>query len=342
MSTPAFTTAVTQARDLLRWRSPLRTELWASRLMGGLDPADARGLVRELVEAGTPEGRLTLAALAAVATPDAVDAQADAAPAGEPPLADLYAAHGAEARDALPGWVARMGQVECDGAWYGKADRHGLQALAALSFHYRSGKEPHLLVVAVDQVNGGLAVDALVEERKFLDDLSLEPSEPRAVAGRILDAVELTDRVMGAAVVDTFPGMRPFALARARSVPDPVRPAPEDTLSRFHDLPALPGAEEAFAKLVEFIGDRPLWWSPGRVSQLLTSWLPREAMLSPDAIAAMPDVVRAWSHFAGADPEVLRQVDADAPRLAALMADESLAGLGKRLARSRPRDEDEG
>ncbi|MBN6058263.1 hypothetical protein JYK22_40450, partial [Nonomuraea sp. RK-328] len=292
--------------------------------MGGWEPAEARRFVQELVEADTPETRLTLAALAAVAP-------------------DLYAAHGAKARDALPGWVERMGQVDCDGAWYGKADRHGQQTLAALSFRYRNGKEPHLLVVAVDQVNGGLAVDALVEEPKFLDDLSLEASEPRVVAGRVLDALELTDRVMGAAVADTFPEVRPLALARALTVPDPVRPAPDDTLSRFHDdLPATKGAEEAFAKLAEFIGDRPLWWSPGRVSQFLTSWLPREAILSPDATSAMPDVVRAWSRFAGADPEVLRQVDADAPRLAALMADESLAGFGKRLAQSRlhPQDAD--
>ncbi|NUW36073.1 hypothetical protein HTZ77_32350 [Nonomuraea sp. SMC257] len=339
MSTPASTTAITQARDLLRWRSPLRTELWASRLMAGQAPAEARRFVQELVEADRPEARLALAALAVTATtePDASATEPDAAVAP-----DLYTAHGAEARDASPAWVRRMGQVDCDGAWYGKADRHGQQTLAVLSFRYRDGKEPHMLIVAIDQVNGGLAVDALVEEPKFLDDLSLEASEPRVVAGRILDALELTDRVMGAAVADTYPAVRPFALARALTVPDPVRPAPDDTLSRFHDLPATKGADEAFAKLAEFIGDRPLWWSPGRVSQFLTSWLPREAILSPDAISAMPDVVRAWSRFAGADPDVLRQVDSDAPRLAALMADESLAGFGKRLTRSRlhPRAED--
>ncbi|WP_344576269.1 hypothetical protein [Nonomuraea roseoviolacea] len=336
MSTPALTTAITQARDLLRWRSPLRTELWASRLMAGLEPAEARGFVQELVAAGRPETRLTLAALSALAVTTAAGTEPDA---DVPP--DLYTAHGAEARDALPAWVRRMGQVDCDGAWYGKADRHGQQALAALSFRYRDGKEPHVLIVAVDQVNGGLAVDALVEEPKFLDDLSLEAAEPRVVAGRILDALELTDRVMGAAVADTYPAVRPFALARALTVPDPVRPAPDDTLSRFHDLPATEGAEEAFAKLAEFIGDRPLWWSPARVSQFLTSWLPREAILSPEAISAMPDVVRAWSRFAGADPDVLRQVDADAPRLPELMADESLAGFGKRLALSRLHSPDE-
>jgi hypothetical protein len=228
-----------------------------------------------------------------------------------------------------------MGRVTCEGAWYGKADPYGEQALAVLSFRYENGKEPHLLVVGIDQVNGGLAVDALVEEVKFLDDLSLHPAEPGQVAGRILDAFELSDRVMGALVADTLPAVRPLALARAHAVPGLVRQAPDDTMARFDELPDLPGAREAFERLAEFVGDRPLWWSPGRVSQFLTSWLPREAIMTDAAIAAMPEVVRAWSRFLGDHPAVLRQIDEDAPRLPALMADDSLAGLGKRIAQNR-------
>jgi hypothetical protein len=228
-----------------------------------------------------------------------------------------------------------MGRVTCERGWYGKADPYGEQTLAALSFRYENGKEPHLLVVAIDQVNGGLAVDAAVEEVKFLDDLGLRSEEPGAVAGRVLDAFELGDRIMGALVADTLPAVRPVALSRARAVPDLVRPAPDDTVSRFDNLPDLPGAREAFGKLAEFVGDRPLWWSPARATQFLTSWLPREAILSEAGIAAMPEVVRAWSRFCGAHPAVLAQVEADAPRLPALMADESLAGLGKRIAKNR-------
>lgn len=142
---------------------------------------------------------------------------------------------------------------------------------------------------------------------------------------------------MGAAVAVTLTEVRPLAIARARTVPGVVRGAGDDTASRFDDLPELPGAREAFEKLVEFMGDRPLWWSPSRVSQFLTSWLPREAILSDEAIAAMPEVVRAWSRFSGDQPAVLRQIDEDAPRLPALMADDSLAGLAKRIAQSRRR-----
>ncbi|MCF6471591.1 hypothetical protein FAF44_24815 [Nonomuraea sp. MG754425] len=227
-----------------------------------------------------------------------------------------------------------MGRVTCDGAWYGKADPYGEQVLAVLAFRYDNGKEPHVLVVGIDQPNGPLAVDALVEEAKFLDDLGLREASPGVVAGRILDAFELGDRIMGAAVAGTLSGVRPFALARALAVPGAVRGAADDTVAGFQELPDLPGAEEAFGALAEFVGDRPLWWSPARASRFLTRWLPREALLTDEAIAAMPEVVRAWSRYHGDLPEVLRQVDADAPGLPLLMADDSLASLNKRLARA--------
>ncbi|MFI7610128.1 hypothetical protein ACIBP6_02685 [Nonomuraea terrae] len=310
MSTPAFDTVITQARDLLRWRSPLRTELWAARLTAELqESGQAEPFLRRLREDGGQEARLTLAALAAVG-----------------------GAEGPDAARALPGWVHRMGRVTCEGGWYGKADAYGEQVLAVLSFRYENGKEPHILVVGLGQPQGGLAVDALVEETTFLDDLGLRPADPGVAAGRILDALELGDQIMGAAVAGTLPGVRPLATARALTVPGLVRGAPDDTVARFEEVPDLPGAREAFAKLAEFLGDRPLWWSPARVSQFLTSWLPREAILSEAAIEAMPEVVRAWTRYCGDQPAVLRQIDEDAPRLPALMADESLAGLGKRLA----------
>ncbi|MEV0232640.1 hypothetical protein [Nonomuraea sp. NPDC050786] len=343
MSSTAFSTAIGQARDLLRWRSPLRTELWAARLTADLQPDEAEPFLRRLVEDGSAEARLTLAALSAVnasaeANPPTGEDASLSAGAGTGPAAGGAVDGGVFARAAngvmetLPGWVRRMGRVTCEGAWYGKADPYGEQTLAALSFRYENGKEPHLLVVGIDQVSGGLAVDAVVEEVKFLDDLDLRAEEPGVVAGRVLDAFELGDRIMGALVAETLPAVRPVALLRAHAVPDLVRPAPDDTMSRFQELPELPGAQEAFEKLAEFVGDRPLWWSPARVSQFLTSWLPREAILSEAGIAAMPEVVRAWSRFSGGHAEVLAQVETDAPRLPALMADDSLAGLGKRIA----------
>ncbi|WP_155129245.1 hypothetical protein [[Actinomadura] parvosata] len=345
MSTTMFDTAITQARDLLRWRSPLRTELWAARLTGELEaseqedvPGRVAAFLRRLAKDGSPEARLTLAALAIVNGP------AEPEDREERP----YTMAGEGVAVSLPGWVARMGRVTCDGGWYGKGDPYGEQVLAALSFRYDNGKEPHVLVVGIDQPSGGLAVDAVVEEAKFLDELELRPTPPESVAARILDAFELTDRVLGAQVADTLPGVRPFAIARARSLLTRTHDASpghadggvpgraRDTASEItlHGLPDVPGAREAFGKLVEFVGDRPLWWSPARVSQFLTRWLPREAILSEEAITAMPEVVRAWSRQQGGQPEVLRRVDEEAPRLAALMADESLASLQKRLAQA--------
>ncbi|MEV4471182.1 hypothetical protein [Nonomuraea sp. NPDC049504] len=262
-----------------------------------------------------------------------------------------------------------MGRVRCEGGWYGKADPYGEQVLAVLSFRYDNGKEPHILVVGIDQPSGGLAVDALVEEAKFLDELDLRPTPPESVAARMLDAFALTDRVMGAQVADTLPEVRPFAITRARTVLEGARlrdtgsaagpqhdvsgsetgstagtagitetAAPAETTGSAGaagepgPMPEGPGAREAFEVLMEFVGERTLWWSPARVSQFLTQWLPREAILSDAAVEAMPEVVRAWTMRQGGHPAVLRQIDHDAPRLPALMADESLASLNKRLA----------
>lgn len=320
MSTTAFDTTISQAHDLLRWRSPLRTELWAARLTAEVQTDET--LLPRLVQDGRAEARLALAALAAVnpGEPDAIGPQLRA---------------GREAAGSLPGWVARMGQVTCEGGWHGKADRYGEQTLAALAFRYGNGKEPHLLVVGIDQVHGGLAVDALVEELTFLDDLDLAPTDAGVVAGRILDAFELTDLLMGAEVAPTLPAVRALALARAHAVPDPVRHAGDDLVARFHDLPDVPGAREAFDTLVAFLGDRPLWWSPARAAQFLTAWLPREALLSDEAIAVLPEVVRLWTRHHGDHPEILRRIDADAPGLPLLMADDSLASVSKRISRHR-------
>ncbi|MFC6895188.1 hypothetical protein ACFQGX_06780 [Nonomuraea dietziae] len=59
--------AVRQARDLLRWRSPLRAELWASRLAAASGPeGTAEPLVIRATKDRTREARLLLTALAAL------------------------------------------------------------------------------------------------------------------------------------------------------------------------------------------------------------------------------------------------------------------------------------
>ncbi|MEV4162742.1 hypothetical protein [Nonomuraea dietziae] len=333
--------AVRQARDLLRWRSPLRAELWASRLAAAAGPeGTAEPLVRRATKDRTREARLLLTALASL-SPSAPEPQDEAdtterpaeKPEGRPETGETTAAGGRVDAQGAGGeaWMGLMGRARVEGAWYGMADLHGEQALAILSFVYPNGKEPHLAVVAIDQAHGGFAVDAVIEEPKFLDDLDVRPADPALVAGRILDAFDLTDAVMGAPVADTLPAARAIVLARARSVEHPLRHAPDDTVTSFAGLPDLPGADEAFATLVEFVGDRPSWWSPARVTQFLTSWLPREAILSDAAVSAMPQVLRAWTRHLGDRPEVLQRVEADSRDLPQAMADELRFSLAKRL-----------
>ncbi|MEV2265449.1 hypothetical protein [Nonomuraea africana] len=339
--------AVRQARDLLRWRSPLRAELWASRLAAAGPEGTAEPLRRRAAKDHTREAHLLLTALAAVEPlpTDRAEGPLEAPPEreteigleGRPGAAGEGSEGGrleADARSGVRGgeaWMELMGRALVDGGWYGMADPYGEQALAILSFVYPNGKEPHLAVVAIDQAHGGFAVDAVIEEPKFLDDLDVRPADPALVAGRILDAFDLTDAVMGAPVADTLPAARAIVLARARSVHDPVRHAPDDTVTRFDDLPDLPGADEAFVTLVEFVGDRPSWWSPARVTRFLKEWLPREAILSEAAISAMPQVLRAWTRHLGDRPEVLERVEADSRDLPLAMADELRFSLAKRL-----------
>ncbi|WP_345388708.1 hypothetical protein [Nonomuraea salmonea] len=144
-------------------------------------------------------------------------------------MSGLFAVAGRGVADTLAGWVRRMGQVQCEGGWYGKADPYGEQVLAVLSFRYDNGKEPHILVVGIDQPSGGLAVDALVEEAKFLDELDLRPTPPESVAARMLDAFALTDRVMGGRRWPTpcrrygrsrSRGPAPYWKGRAFAIPD--------------------------------------------------------------------------------------------------------------------------
>ncbi|MGW5685561.1 hypothetical protein [Nonomuraea sp. NPDC003754] len=429
--------AVRQARDLLRWRSPLRAELWASRLAASWrdDEQAARSFLARVARDDTPEARLILTALASLSQlPEADEPPtAHGADTGEPTVPGEDAgqptthrgdagvtptahgeptvpgedagqptthrgdagvtptAHGADTgepavhrgdTDATPGayastrdvaaagvprWMELMGRARPESAWYGTADPYGEQALAVISFVYPNEKEPHLAVVAIDQANGGFAVDAVIEEPKFLEDLDVRPADPVRVAGRIIDAFDLTDAVLGAPVAETLPPARAIVLARAHATENPVlgtkspadsvespapahaaevpavsaerasegvrggRRSPDDTVDRFDDLPDVPGANEAFATLVEFLGDRPSWWSPARVTQFLASWLPREAIMSEAAVAAMPQVLRAWTRHLGDHPEVVERVETDSRDLPLLMADGLRFSLGKRL-----------
>ncbi|MET9341267.1 hypothetical protein [Nonomuraea sp. NPDC003804] len=407
--------AVRQARDLLRWRSPLRAELWASRLAASWrDDEEAAGsFLARVARDDTPEARLVLTALASLSQlPDADEPPtAHGADTGEPTVRGEGAgqpaahrgdagvtptAHGADiseptvhrgdatvtpgayastrdvAAAGVPRWMELMGRARPESAWYGTADPYGEQALAVISFVYPNEKEPHLAVVAIDQANGGFAVDAVIEEPKFLEDLDVRPADPVRVAGRIIDAFDLTDAVLGAPVAETLPQARAIVLARAHATENPVlgakspagsaesparapessaptaevpavsaesasegvgggRRSPDDTVDRFDDLPDVPGADEAFATLVEFLGDRPSWWSPARVTQFLTSWLPREAIMSEAAVAAMPQVLRAWTRHLGDHPEVVERVETDSRDLPLLMADGLRFSLGKRL-----------
>jgi hypothetical protein len=364
-----FRAAMADAARITRQGSPLQTELWASLLTSAwLPEVTANGRVprtaevAHFIERGVARGDVAagvmLAALAVVGAPEEVAAQAAQ---GADRLAEVV---------ALPEWATRMGRVRCEGAWYGGVDPYGDQDLAVLSFCYDNGAEPHVVAVLIDHINGGFAVDAFTDGPTFVetwcerrDAGQLRPVQPGDAAGRILDAFHLTDRVLGAPVSETLEDERSFVLARARTIPDPVKPviaepasnaACADLARRFWTSPhatmldEVDGAEEAFELLLSFVGgwpeDRLLWWSPTRASVFLTDWLPRKAIMSDEAVSAMVQVVMAWTHFAGADlseqarAAIFRQIDEDVVKLPALITDPAQAGLAKQIALGREPD----
>jgi len=362
-------TALADVSELVRQRSALQVELWASVATSAFLPEkltrgfaahldDAVGFVGRAVGEGGTAAHVMLAALAVVGAPAELR---EAAAEGARMLAQAA---------PLPQWAARIGQASCAGAWFGPADPYRDQDLAVLSFGYEGDSEPHVVAVLIDRINGGFAVDAFTDDPSFVqawarhtDAGRLSPVAPAVAAGEILDAFDLTDRVLGVPVTESLVDERSFVLARTRVVPDPVQPeiadpasdqACEALASRFLAAPhaegllEVAGAREALGQLLDFVGgwpeDRLLWWSPARASIFLTHWLPRKAVMSGEGIAATPDVVRAWTRFVTAGlaekqlAAIFDQIDRDAPGLAARMADQSQAGLGKQIALGREPD----
>jgi hypothetical protein len=83
----------------------------------------------------------------------------------------------------------------------------------------------------------------------------------------------------------------------------------------------------------------PLRWSPIAVEILLADWLPRKAILEPDEVDVLPEVLRRFVRHAArrkgiADDvfaETLETVDRFAPDFAAGMADDDRAGPANEL-----------
>jgi hypothetical protein len=153
--------------------------------------------------------------------------------------------------------------------------------------------------------------------------------------------------------------LMPLVRARLRLLPTPRPIEPPDTpdeerealVAAFAISPEAIGltrvghgpAAELARWFIDFACDYgagdPLRWSPIAVEILLGDWLPRKAILEPDEIEVLPEVLRRFARFSArrkglADPviaETLDAVDRFAPDFVEGMADDERAGPAKEI-----------
>ncbi len=309
-------------RDLCKITDPLEAELAVSSLVGtwsGNFPAEddpevvfGEGLIKIAERLGTAEAQALLRGLAALGTDRQRTRAATAA-------AELAARGVAE-----PAWAGQLGGVELTGSW-SYSDVYGDQTSVLLAFE-RAGNA-HGLVVLVDHTLGDIATDAFVvsdapevlrlirDEDSLVTVREITPAQARGLAEA---GIAATDRTGDPPVDEDYRPHRALALARLRTLPAGAVPVPPEDVppARRRDIvadflsssegAALPDQGLRCTTLIvehgcDVDGGRPLRVSPVKTELFLLDWLPRTADLDEAEQAAMPEVMRAWVRWAGAD-----------------------------------------
>src|SRR5207253_2532693 len=186
---------------------PLEAEMWVSYLLGmfsGLpligepDPAEAVGgrLVSVAQKRRTPEAQMCLRALAAVASRGLAERARKA-------IAGL-----GTAATRVPAWARMIGAARATSAWRA-TDLCGDQDSIMVAFRYPDGSE-HCALVLVDHLLGGIAKDATVLWAPLADvlqgwdgpEFDLVEESLAEAAGRIMAAVTITERSIGAPITE--------------------------------------------------------------------------------------------------------------------------------------------
>ncbi|BAL85300.1 hypothetical protein AMIS_800 [Actinoplanes missouriensis 431] len=249
------------------------------------------------------------------------------------PDADGAAAVGHD--DRAPSWGAQLGRVRPTGCFaYG--DVYGDQTSYVVTFAYEDSSDggPEHAVVAVVDHNIGItkdlfvtaAADTLLSQVRSLceaDELiwfrTEDPGRLRDEVGRHL---EITDDLSELPSDGSIATDRALAAARLALLPELTTPPLEepsgglaggDLARDFADSPeaaaeGLPDADlNSFGFCLSLIldhadslpGGDPLRWSPAVAGLFLLDWVHRRAVLDIDDAAMLPQVVRAWTAYAG-------------------------------------------
>jgi hypothetical protein len=317
---------LTGALDAELWACALLGVFWSQRTSVPLEEAVSQDysivfgdpLIEAVARLGGGGARIALAVIARV------DDGELGVRAGQ--LADkLEAGRG----DALPRWVAEVGEAEIVGAAVMREDIFDDASTVFLEARHPGG-EIHAVGVLIDNNLGVMAKDVLLadsiervaavmrEHPRRDGDLKLEPIAPGIAAGRIHAALDLTDMTGDPPVSEDFAGLRALAIMRADEAPGYVgvperREISRSTRDRLRDqflsspegTGFAPDGEEAYAVSLaidfcaDYVDGRPLRWSPVVVELFMAGWIPRKVLGDPELFERLPPALDAWVRFAG-------------------------------------------
>jgi hypothetical protein len=208
-----------EGREVVASGNPLDAEMWVSHLLGifshlplvgETNAAQAIGgrLVSVAQSRRTPEAQMCLRAIAAVAA-------GGLARRARKAISSL-----GTAATQVPSWMKMIGAARATSAWRA-SDLWGDHDSVMMAFRYPDGAE-HCLMVLVDHLLGGIAKDATILEGpmgKVLGlwdgpEFDLVEEEIAEAAGRVMAAVAVTRRTIGAPTTEDY--TETLALLRAR------------------------------------------------------------------------------------------------------------------------------
>ncbi len=233
-----------------------------------------------------------------------------------------------------PRWTRPIGAASPGRCW-AYEDVFGDQSTVICEFAYGTERtaERHAIVIYVDHAMFSVATDGMLalDVDPFIRDLrndaknsapmftlrQVDPAWARALLAR---AFARTDLIEGVEVAPTLAELRALSLARvgvlpedpAALPPEPVSPTSAECRALVEEF--LAGAEgsalpdrAAAERLANRIVEYSCQYDPGGVSRVspakwetfVFDWLSKVGFLPPAERTAMPDVVRAWSAWAG-------------------------------------------
>ncbi len=228
------------------------------------------------------------------------------------------------ATEWLPTWLRKIDEAVVDDAFeltdvLGDADQ--------LSFEVRfPGGKAFCLVILIDNNQGGvvtdgfavpLSIDELADviDQGVDDGMTRQPLDLAAGRARLAEAIELGFNTVPPFETETWPDIRPLTEWMMRLLPEggvaPIaepltRAAAAELTNDF--LASADGADlsdtqvELVEHLLAFKGGSgnldPLRWSEMSVELFFADWAPRTLELSDEQWAELPDVLKAFIHFA--------------------------------------------